>query len=82
MLWFFLKSHVDDYSELSLPSQILFLYGDKKVVQPVYHDIPPTGYAERFGYKHDEIEAAFVAGIQQPAVLWNSTTHEYKLQSK
>jgi hypothetical protein len=66
----------------SFAPQILSLYGDKKVIKPIFHDIPPTGYAEQFGYKHDEIEAAFVGGIEQPAVLWNSTTHDYKLQSK
>ena len=62
--------------------QILTLYGQKKVVKPAYHDISPTGYAEQFGYRHDEIEAAFVGGIPEPAVFWNSATHDYNLQPK
>ena len=59
--------------------QILFQYGEKKVIKPIYHDIKPTGYAENYGYTNDEIEAAFVGGISEPARFWNASKHEYTL---
>ena len=60
--------------------QILSQYGEKKVLKPNFHDIPPTGYAENYGYKHDEIDAAFVSGMSEPAQFWSSSQHEYVMK--
>ena len=54
------------------------MYG-KAIARPAFTNISPTDATEYPGLKTAEEHAAFVGGVAEPSIYWDSKTHQYSL---